>query len=71
MGFVPAEETWGVTLRFTATGLRPKTMNFVVRDDNWTGTSTSAGLLAAAIETWADAEYDPTYGTGLPSRPEQ
>ena len=65
MTFVPAADTWAVTLRFTATGLRPKTMNFHVLNNGGTMSSVGANLLAAAIESWAESTYDATYGTGL------
>ena len=65
MAFIPVPESWAVTIRFTATGLRPKTMNFHVLDNNFNGSSVSANLLAAAVETWVAAEYAPTYGPGL------
>lgn len=65
MAFIPIVDTWAVTLRFTATGLRPKTMNFHVFDNNGVMTPTAANLLAAAIESWGEATYDATYGSGL------
>jgi len=65
MAFIPLPDCWGVTLRFTATGLRPKTMNFTVLDNAFNGSGVSANLLAAAVESWGEATYDGTYGTGL------
>lgn len=65
MAFIPIPDTWAVTLRFTATGLRPKTMNFHVLDANFNGSTTQANLLAGHIVNWVQSDYDATYGPGL------
>jgi len=65
MAFIPVPECWQVVMRFTATGLRPKTMGFHVRDEIADMSASRAGFIAAEVGAWAAADLAPTYGTGL------
>jgi len=65
MAFIEVADTWQITMRFTASGLRPKTMGFYVRDEAYSQSVTRASLIASEVAGWASAELTPLYGAGL------
>lgn len=65
MAFIEVPDVWSVVMRFTATGLRPKTMGFHVQDGLFDDSTTRASVIAAEVDAWADAHLAASYGAGL------